>query len=154
MVHIDKRVYLPAGVLARGLAVLAVRLAVLAAREGTAERTVDAGGGLVANAVDAVDGRLCRVTDCVLRTTHACGGDVVARIEAGGKNIARRAQEAADGAVDGAENARTVLAGHITAVSTAALAGRLAGVLAVRHLVLRNTAIFFTQREALHGFLG
>ena len=46
------------------------------------------------------------------------------------------------------------LARVLAGVLAVGLAGRLAGVLAVRHLVLRNTAIFFTQKEGLHEFLG
>ncbi len=154
-----------AGVAARVLAVLAV--------EHRADGTVDAADRLVGNVVHAVDRRLGRVTDRVLRAADTRGGDVVGTVEAGGENIARRAEETADGAVDGRQDARAVLARHVLAARLATLAvrlarrltvrlavhlagrlagvlagvlaGGLAGVLAVRHLFLRITAIFFTH---------
>ena len=152
-------------VLAAGLAVLA---RVLAALERTAQGRVDTVCRLVTHTVHAVDGRLNRVTHCVLRTLRTRRRNVVDGVEARGRNVARRADKAADGAVDGAEHtaalARHVLAaglaalaGHLArvlAVDLAArlagvlavgLAGRLAGVLAIRHLFLRNAAIFFTH---------
>ena len=113
-----------AGVAARVLAVLAV--------EHRADGAVDTADRLVGNAVHAVDRRLGRVTDSVLRAGNTRGGNVVGTVEAGGENIARRAKEAANGAVDGRQNSRTVLARHVAAgVSATTLAVRLAGVLAV-----------------------
>ena len=153
--------------LAAGLAVLA---RVLAALERAADGRVDAVRRRAANAVRTVDGRLNRVAHCILRATSTRRRDVVDGVEGLASGVARRAEEAADGAVEAAEQA-AALAGHVLAAGLAALAvhlarvlavdlaaglagvlavglavglaGRLAGVLAVGHLFLQNTTIFF-----------
>ena len=163
------------------LAVVAAGVLAALAVEHRADGTVNAVDSLRRNTVDAADRRAGRITDSVLRALDARRGDVVGTVEAGGENIASRAEETADGAVDRGQDARAVLARHVLAARTAALAvgltgvlavrlavrlagrlagvltvdlagrlagvlaGSLAGVLAVRHLFLRITAIFFTH---------
>lgn len=97
--------------------VLTAALAALAALEDAADRTVDTAKRLLADIVNTVDKAVERVADCVLGTLRECGRNGVRCVQARVGNVARSADNAADGAVECGEDTTA-----ITAVAASVLA--------------------------------